>query len=299
MDDEAVLLDANEERVLRFVHRLNERRVSIEQLTEGTGLSIEIAERALSSLNRRGLVEVKKRKRADKAKEPSFDVILSELSEKLNRLSKLAAKKESTKATIYDRVRERLNDEASKIIANLEFAVDRTHDAIAQLTKEIEEIRDQLDEVALMVEIGELSEEEGDKKAKECREKAVQLELGKRGVIEERALAKPNASSRKWREDEELRLRGLLEELDVRKEVGEFDGRPEEYGAKRDKILADLAILTGGERQIDAVVRRGQELVDIGRNLASGNVFAEAAFNRLSRALEKIIEMSLSEGPDR
>jgi hypothetical protein len=290
-------LTDKELQVLRLLQTLEGQRFHIEQLTEGTELVPDQAEKALLSLQKHGLVKISVTER--KMSEPeklSLENSLLTVEEMLRRFSRLAAKKESTKATVFDRVTEKLNEELSKAVAGLEFAVDRTVDQLSQLTNEIGELKDRIDEVALLVEIEGMSAEDADMETQRCRNELARLEAQKRGILEPESRAQePNAPTRKQREKEAHRLNVLIEELEVRKRVGEFNGKEGEFNAKRDELLASLTTLSGQHAQGDLLVGRARDVNRAGRNLADSKLLLEQTFNRLARACDRITEMNSTE----
>jgi len=220
---------------------------------------------------------------------------LFEVRELLDRLTRLAARRESTKATVFERVRERLNEELSKAIANLEFASDRTHDRLLRLTKEIEELKDRIDEATVSHDIGEISREEEDKRIEEFRSRIADLEAQRKQVFAARFEGPEADVSKKQRlGNESQRLRGLLEELDVRRQVGEFEGRDREFNAEKDRILLDLASLSGKQAQEDVLVAQARNAAQTGKALVGEKMLMDEIFNRLNRACERIGEMGSS-----
>lgn len=301
MDDQDYDLTDDEQRVLRRLQSLHGQRFSIEELAKRTDLIVERAEKALFSLENHGLVNIRvTEKKSVQTEHPSLENSLLAVEKLLSRLSKLASKKGSTKNTVYDRVKERLNDELSKAIANLEFAADRTYEQLQRLGKEIEGLKDQIDEAALMVEIGEISAEEAERKTQEWREEIEALETQRGGILEAGSKAhEADVKTLEWREKESQRLTRLLEELEVRRQVGEFAGREGEFNAKRDQIVASLASLSEESTQENLLVEWAHSLAQVGRVLVDADVFLEETSDRLARACERIRDMSLSAKPDR
>jgi len=298
MSSEDHPLTENEQHVLHLLERWDGQRFSLKQLTEGSDVTAEMAERALLSLKKRGLIDIKVKGADDETVPPSLESTLLKVRELLDRLSRLAARRESTKATVFERVRERLNDELSKAIANLEFAADRTHERLLHLTKEIEELKDRIDEATVSHEIGEISRGEADKKVQESRREIARLEAQRKDVFETGLEAHEiDVSRRQWLENESRRLKGLLEELEVRKQVGEFDGRDREFNAEKERISADLASLSGKQAQEGILVDQARNAAQTAKVLVDDKVLVEEIFNRLSRACERIGEMSLSAKP--
>jgi hypothetical protein len=288
-------LTENEERVLRFLGKWNVQRFSLEELGEGVGVAPEIAEKTLLSLKERGLIDTKLAVTDNEAGKQSLEATLSNVRELLDRLLKLAARRESTKATVFDRVRERLNEELSKAIASLEFAADRTHDILLRLATEIEEFRDRIDETTVSHDIGEISGEEAEKRVEEFRIRIVGLEAQRKEVFKARFEGLGiDVSSEQRLKDESQRLGGLLEELDVRREVGEFDGRDGEFNAERNRILLGLASLSGKQTQEDVLVAQARNAAQTGKALVDDKTLTEEIFSRLNRACERIVEMSSS-----
>lgn len=298
MSSEDHPLTENEEQVLHLLERWDGQRFSLKQLTEGSDVTAEMAERALLSLEKRGLIDIKVKGADAETVQPSLESTLLKVRELLDRLSRLAARRKSTKATVFERVRERLNDELSKAIANLEFAADRTHERLIHLTKEIEELKNLIDEATLSHEIGEISRGEADKKVQESRREIARLEAQRKDVFETGLEAHDiDVSRRQWLENESRRLKGLLEELEVRKQVGEFDGRDREFNAEKERISADLASLSGKQAQEGILVDQARNAAQTAKVLVDDKVLVEEIFNRLSRACERIGEMSLSAKP--
>ena len=293
MNGEDHPLTKNEEQVLRLLERWDGQRFSLEQLMEGSDVDPEMAERALLSLKKRGLIDIKIIGADGEPTQPSLQSTLLEIRELLDRLSRLAARRESTKATVYERVRERLNEELSKAIANLEFAADRTHDRLLHLTKEIEELMDRIDEANVSHDIGEISREEAEKRVQESRSEIAALEAQRREVFEIGLEAREIDVSRKQSLENES-LKALLEELEVRKQVGEFDGREREYNAEKERILADLTSPSGKQAQESILVEHARNAAQTAKVLVDDKVLIEEIFNRLSRACERISEMSSS-----
>jgi len=284
-----------EQQVLRLLERWDGQRFSLEQLTRGSDVTAEMAERALLSLEKRGLIDIKVVGADGETTQPSLESTLLKVRELLDRLSRLAARRESTKATVFERVRERLNEELSKAIANLEFAADRTHDRLLHLTMEIEELRNRIDEATVSHDIGEISRGEADKKVQESRREIARLEAQRKDVFETGLEAHEiDVSRRQWLENESRRLKGLLEELEVRKCVGEFDGRDREFNAEKERISADLASLSGKQAQEGILVDQARNAAQTAKVLVDDKVLVEEIFNRLSRACERISEMSSS-----
>lgn len=295
MSSEDHPLTENEQHVLHLLERWDGQRFSLKQLTEGSDVTAKMAERALLSLEKRGLIDIKVKGADDETVPPSLESTLLKVRELLDRLSRLAARRESTKATVFERVRERLNDELSKAIANLEFAADRTHERLLHLTKEIEELKDRIDEATVSHEIGEISRGEADKKVQESRREIARLEAQRKDVFETGLEAHEiDVSRRQWLENESRRLKGLLEELEVRKQVGEFDGRDREFNAEKERISADLASLSGKQAQEGILVDQARNAAQTAKVLVDDKVLVEEIFNRLSRACERIGEMSSS-----
>jgi len=294
MGDRDHPLTDQETQVLLSLQRWQGQRFSIQQLTEGTGLVAEVAERALLSLEKRGLVKIRVIEEGVETGGESLENRLVTVEGLLGRLSKLASKKETTRTAVYDRVKERLNDDLSKAVANLEFAVDRTHEHLDRLTKEIGELRDRIDELALMVEIGETSAEDADRKIQECRQEIARLEAQRKGVFQTRSKARESdVSMRESREKESQRLKSVLEELEVRRQVGEFDGKEEEFAVMRDKIVASLASLAEQRGQENLLVGWARDVAQVGSVLVDADVFLPETYNRLSRACERIHQLSL------
>jgi uncharacterized coiled-coil protein SlyX len=295
MNSEDHPLTENEEQVLHLLERWDGQRFSLKQLTEGSDVTAKMAERALLSLEKHGLIDIKVKGADGETVQPSLESTLLKVRELLDRLSRLAARRESTKATVFERVRERLNDELSKAIANLEFAADRTHERLLHLTKEIEELKDRIDEATVSHDIGEISREETDKRVQESRSEIARLEAQRREVFETGLEAHEiDISRRQWLENESRRLKGLLEELEVRKQVGEFDGRDREFNAEKERILADLASLSGKQAQEGILVDQARNATQTAKVLVDDKVLIEEIFNRLSRACERISEMTSS-----
>jgi chromosome segregation ATPase len=299
MGDRHSPLTDDEIQVLRSLQRMEGQRFSIQQLTDAAGLVVQVAERALFSLEKHGLIKIRViEKEGNETGSRSLENALLKVEELIARLSKLASKKESTKITVYDRVKERLNEDLSRAVANLEFAVDRTHEQLGRLTKEIAEHRDQIDELALMVEIGETSAEEADRKIQECRDEIARLETRRKEVFQTASKARGSGVlMRELGEKESQALRGMLEELEVRQQVGEFDGKEEEFRVMRDQIVTSLASLAE-QGQENVLLAWSRNVAQLGRVLVDADVFSEDTSNRLSRASERIHEMSLSAKPE-
>ena len=276
MNSEGRPLGEIEQQVLHLLEKWDGQRFSLEQLTEGSDVTPEMAERTLLSLKKSGLIDMKETEVGGERGQPSLENTLFEVRELLDRLSKLAARRESTKATVFERVRERLNEELSKAIANLEFAADRTHDRLLHLTKEIEEFKDRIDEATVSHDIGEISREEADKRIQEFRSRIAELEAQRKEVFAAGFEGPEVDVSRKQRlGNESQRLRGLLEELEVRRQVGEFDGRDGEFNAEKDRILLDLASLSGKQAQDDVLVVQARNAAQTGKALVDDKMFME------------------------
>jgi uncharacterized coiled-coil protein SlyX len=220
----------------------------------------------------------------------SLESSLLAVEELLTRLSKLAATKGSTKITVYERVKERLNEELSKGIANLEFAVDRTHEKLSQMTSGIEDLKERIEEAALMVEIGEISQEDADTKIHGYQDEIARMEAQRKEVFNLGSKALELDVS--TRESESQRLNNTLEELEVRRRVGELT--EEEFAAKRDQIITEFASVSHQQVQGYTLVGRAREAVNMGRKLVDAQAFLDQTFNRLTRACERIGEMSPS-----
>jgi hypothetical protein len=288
MDDHDYALTDTEQQVLRRLQKLEGQRFSIEQLTEGSGLVVEDAERALFSLEKHGLVKIRVTdKEGTEPGKASLESSLLAVEELLIRLSKLAATKGSTKITVYERVKERLNEELSKGIANLEFAVDRTHERLSQMTSGIEDLKERIEEAALMVEIGEISQENADRKIHGYQDEIARMEAQRKEVFNLGSKAVELDAS--TRESESQRLNNVLKELEVRRQVGELT--EEEFAAKRDQIITEFAPVS---QRHYTLVGRAREAVRMGRTLVDAQVFLEQTFNRLTRACERIGEMNPS-----
>jgi hypothetical protein len=284
-----------EQQVLRLLERWDGQRFSLEQLTRGSDVTAEMAERALLSLEKRGLIDIKVVGADSETTQPSLESTLLKVRELLDRLSRLTARRESTKTTVFERVRERLNEELSKAIANLEFAADRTHDRLLHLTNEIEGFKDQIDEATVSHDIGEISREEAERRIQEFRSEITRLEAQRKEVFEIGLEARESDVSRKqWSEDEPRRLRALLEELEVRKQVGEFDGRDGDFNAEKERILTDLATLSGKQTQESVLVVQARNAVQAAKVLVDDKVLMEEIYSRLCRACGRISEMSSS-----
>jgi len=284
-----------EQQVLRLLERWDGQRFSLEQLTRGSDVTAEMAERALLSLEKRGLIDIKVVGADSETTQPSLESTLLKVRELLDRLSRLTARRESTKTTVFERVRERLNEELSKAIANLEFAADRTHDRLLHLTNQIEGFKDQIDEATVSHDIGEISREEAERRIQEFRSEITRLEAQRKEVFEIGLEARESDVSRKqWSEDEPRRLRALLEELEVRKQVGEFDGRDGDFNAEKERILTDLATLSGKQTQESVLVVQARNAVQAAKVLVDDKVLMEEIYSRLCRACGRISEMSSS-----
>ena len=295
MSSEGHPLAETEQRVLRLLQGWDGKRFSLKQLTEGSDVAPETAEKALISLKKRGLIEIKITETGDEAGKPTLDSTLLNVRELLDRLSRLTARRESTKTTVFERVRERLNEELSKAIANLEFAADRTHDRLLHLTNQIEGFKDQIDEATVSHDIGEISREEAERRIQEFRSEITRLEAQRKEVFEIGLEARESDVSRKqWSEDEPRRLRALLEELEVRKQVGEFDGRDGDFNAEKERILTDLATLSGKQTQESVLVVQARNAVQAAKVLVDDKVLMEEIYSRLCRACGRISEMSSS-----
>ena len=295
MNSEGGPLGEIEQQVLHLLEKWDGQRFSLEKLTEGSDVTPEMAERTLLSLKKRGLIDVNEIEGGIERGQPSLENTLFEVRELLDRLTRLAARRESTKATVFERVRERLNEELSKAIANLEFASDRTHDRLLRLTKEIEELKDRIDEATVSHDIGEISREEEDKRIEEFRSRIADLEAQRKQVFAARFEGPEADVSKKQRlGNESQRLRGLLEELDVRRQVGEFEGRDREFNAEKDRILLDLASLSGKQAQEDVLVAQARNAAQTGKALVGEKMLMDEIFNRLNRACERIGEMGSS-----
>jgi DNA-binding IscR family transcriptional regulator len=293
MNTEGRPLGEIEHQVLHLLEKWDGQRFSLEQLTEGSDVTPEMAERTLLSLKKSGLIDMKETEVGGERGQPSLENTLFEVQELLDRLSKLAARRESTKATVFERVRERLNEELSKAIANLEFAADRTHDRLLHLTKEIEEFKERIDEATVSHDIGEISREEADKRIREFRSEITKLEAQRKGVLEARLEAREtDASKKRSSENESRRLRDLLEELDIRKQVGEFEGRDGAFNAEKNRILADLASLSGEQVPGSVLVGQASNVVETAKALVDDKMLLEEIDSRLKRACERISEMS-------
>jgi chromosome segregation ATPase len=293
MSSEDQPLGETEQQVLHLLEKWNGQRFSLRQLTEGSNVTPEMAERTLLSLKKRGLIDMKETEVSDESKQPSLENALFEIRELLERLSKLAARRESIKATVFERVRERLNEELSKAIANLEFAADRTHDRLLHLTKEIEEFKERIDEATVSHDIGEISREEADKRIQEFGSEITRLEAQRKEVLETRLEAhETGASKKRLSESKSRSLRDLLEELEIRKQVGEFEGREEAFKAEKNRILADLASLSGEHVPGSVLVVQVRSVVETAKALVDDKALVEEIHSRLNRACERINEMS-------
>jgi DNA-binding IscR family transcriptional regulator len=292
MRSEGHPLAETEQQVLRLLERWDGQRFSLKQLTEGSDVAPETAEKTLVLLKKEGLIEIKITETGDEAGKPTLDSTLLNVRELLDRLSRLTARRESTKATVFERVRERLNEELSKAIANLEFAADRTHDRLLHLTNEIEEFKDRIDEATVSLDIGEISREEEERRIHEFRSEITRLEAQRKEVIKIGLETRETDVSRKqWSEDEARRLRALLEELEVRKQVGEFDSRDGDFNAEKERILTDLATLSGKQTQESALVVQARNAVQAAKVLVDDKVLMEEIYGRLYRACGRISEM--------
>jgi predicted nucleic acid-binding Zn-ribbon protein len=295
MTDEDSPLTKEEGEVLRLLAKWKAQRFSLERLTRGSDLSIETVEKVLSSLEKRGLIEMKTTHGDTEIGKLSLEKNLATIQELLHRLSRLLERKQSTRTVVYDRVRTRLNDDLSRVVANLEFAVDRTREQLAQLTRELDEFKDRIDEAVLSADIGEISREDADLKIAEYREEIARLEVQRRKLLEKESGAKESDLAKQQRREKDVQwLRNLLDELEVRKRVGEFEGREDEFVTKRDQILSSLESLSGPQIQAGGLVEWTEELTRIGKVLADAEVFHRETLNRLTRARERVLEMSSS-----
>jgi len=294
MNNEHRSLTDDEWEVLRLLRRWEGQQFSLEQLIESTNLDIDTAEKVLLALKKRDFIEVSMMdSETSEAGKPSLETSLLNVQRLLDRLWRLAARKDSTKTTVFDRVRERLNEELSVAIANLEFAADRTHDRLTQLARKIEESKDRIDEANVSFDIGEIPRAEADKRIGEYRAEIAKLEAQRKEVSEAGLeVREPDVSRRQRLENESRRLRSLLEELDVRKQVGEFHSRDRDYSAERERILADIASLSEQQVHNGVLVGRGHDTVRTAKTLVDGQVLLEEIFVRLSRACERIGEMN-------
>ena len=288
------LTDAESE-ILRQLERMGGRRFSVMELTNGTDVSPEMAETIMSSLESRGLIEVRTVSESRKEEESTPEGNLRNVQALLTRLSLLSEKKDSTKDTVFERVKARLNDDASKAVATFEFSVDRTHENLTQIANGIQELRDKVDEAALLIEIGEISQQEGDAKKEECCAEIQRLEARRKSVIEAGWQSTSSQIGKSHGKKFE-KLKSALEELEARKLVGEFDRREREYEIKRGKILVELGAESGRDITLIQVAR---DVEQSGKTLARTNMLLEETFNRLARACERVVEMGTSEPTER
>jgi dGTP triphosphohydrolase len=283
-----------EREVLHLLGKKERERFSITELVVGTKLATEVAETIISSLADRGLIDVKVTENTLPPGQSSLEESLNQVNELLERLNRLSDRKDSTKIVIFERVRTRINEELSKATANLEFAVDKTHGELDQITSRIAELRDKIDETALLVDIGEISQKQAHDAAIECRDQISKLEAQRKRIFETswRKSGITDSSSGKRSEKKIEKLKAALEELEARKLVGEYEAREDEFKSKREKILTEMEAIS---EQIADVSERVREVSRIGKSLLSAHILHEETFNRLTRACERILEMSPSE----
>jgi hypothetical protein len=141
-----------------------------------------------------------------------------------------------------------------------------------------------------MVEIGEISQEDADAKIHGYQGEIARMEAQRKEVFNLGSKALELDVS--TRESESQRLNNNLEELEVRRQVGELTEK--EFAAKRDQIIAEFASVSQQQVEGYTLVGRAREAVDTGRKLVDAQVFLEQTFNRLTRACERIGEMSPS-----
>lgn len=285
----------DEKFVLGFLQRVDGQQCSLEEISYGVSLVLERVKNALSSLEKLGLIEIEisdeEVLRTDKS---SLEGDLLVAQELLSRLSRLVSRKESTKPAVYNRVKERVNEELSRGIANLEFAVDKTLDRLTQIVTQIGKARDEIEEANVSADIGEISRDEADRRIGELWKENARLEVQRKDVLMVRKPKEFDALKQQRYEDESHRLKEELEELEVRKQVREFDGREEEYAVKRDQILAKLSELKEKESQDTLVATLVDKVCATGQTLVEAEVLSKELLARLARVRERLSEMSSS-----
>jgi len=284
-----VLTDAERE-LLQLLKAREGKRFTPDELIDGTKFTPKVAEAIISSLESRGLVEVRTTlpQRAPESNE-SLEDNLNAIQEILERVAKLSEKKSTTKEIVFERVRDRLNEQLSSAVANFEFSVDKTHDRLDQIAKGIQELRDKIDETALLVDVGEISEREGNVKKREYHDQIQKLENQQSDIFN---TGWRSAKSKRNEERSDKSVEGVkaeLEELEVRKQVGEFDGKERDFKEKKARILGEITTITKGEFSANEMAKK---LSQMGKTLASANMLNKESFNRLSRACERLTEMS-------
>jgi hypothetical protein len=73
--------------------------------------------------------------------------------------------------------------------------------------------------------------------------------------------------------------------------VGEYDGREDESKSKRERILAEMENIS---EKIADVSEKVREVSRTGKSLHSAHILQDEIFDRLTRACERILEMSIS-----
>jgi len=276
-----------EHEILRQLQKMEGRRFSATELTDGIGISPQMAETIMSSLESKGLIELRTLSQ-NLVEEGTLDENIRNVQALLTRLSLLSEKKESTKESVFERVKSRLNEETSKAVATLEFSVDRTHESLMQIANGIQELRDKIDEASLLVEIGEISHQDGNSKIEECRLEIKRLEEQRKSIIEAEWQPTSSQGGRTYGKKSE-RLKSALEELEARKLVGEFDGKDKEYEVRRNEILEELG--SESEQRL-TLVHATRTVEQSAKLLARSNMLLEETFNRVARACGRVVEMS-------